>query len=81
MAVLKAVTKAGLVPKSKRQVLDEDVSAGGSRGTGETNRKSKSKVTDQMLRAAEALGRPVDDPDFVKRLEEAANRTAWNRYR
>lgn len=83
-AVLKAVTKAGLVAKSKRQTVDDDMSmgsgsSGGSSG-GSRNTKRK-KVSEETLMVAQLMGRDINDPETLKRLEEASNRDSYSRYR
>lgn len=82
MAVLKAVSKAGLVPKSKRQSESNDEFAlNGSRGGNRERTGGKKKVSEATLAFAQLLGRDVSDPKVVKGLEEAANRDTYNRYR
>lgn len=81
-AVLKAVSKAGLMPKSKRPVVDEDISSGGGRGSDRNSKKAgKGKVTEDMLAFAQLLGRDVSDPKVIKGLEDAAGRDNWSKYR
>jgi hypothetical protein len=79
-AVLKAVSKAGLIPKSKRQSQEEDVSMS-PRGGGESRPKGKAKVTQNMLAIAQLMGRDVNDPETIKRLEAAAQRDTFNKFR
>ena len=85
MAILKAVTEAGIVKKSKRAAVDvEEPIAAGSRGASASRARSsgsKGKVDDNMRAFAELMGRPVDDPDYQKRLEEHASRDTYTKYR
>lgn len=81
-AILKAVTKAGLVPKSRRQVIDDEVSVSGTRS--EATRSSsgkKQKIDPKTLEFAQLLGRDISNPDVLKGLEEATQRESYNRYR
>ena len=82
MAVLKATSKAGLVPKSMRKDIkvDEDISAGGGSSRSERS-KSKKAVTDKMIAFAQLLGRDTSDPKVLKGLEEAANRDTYGKFR
>jgi hypothetical protein len=80
MAMLRAATKAGLVPKSKRSTstVDDDVSMSNS---GERTRAPKKvKITEAQLRLAELMGRDINDPEYLKRLEKANQRARWNKY-
>ncbi len=80
-AVLKAVSKAGLLPKSKRSAIDEDASFGPSRSTSEKRTEKKSKVNQSMLDFAQLLGRDITDKNVLKGLEEAAARDTYSKYR
>lgn len=81
-AVLRAVSKQGLVPKSKRDAnLDPDIAAGGGRGTGTGQRDKKVKVSENTLAIAQLLGRDITDKNVLKGLEEAAQRTTYTRYK
>ncbi len=79
-AVLKAVTKAGLMPKSKRQTVDEDISFGSGRSQ-TTKPKARAKVDQNMLDIATLMGRDITDKNVLKGLEDAANRDTFNKYR
>lgn len=86
MAVLKAVSKSGLVAKSKRKEVEVDPDSMPSRGQGRGGAErraggSKKKVSEATLAFAQLLGRDIDDPKVQKGLEEAANRNTWSRYR
>lgn len=80
MAVLKAVSKSGLVPKSKRQAIDDDMSMS-SRGNNRPPPKAKVKVSDKTLMVAQLLGRDIEDPKVLAGLEAAANRETYTKYR
>lgn len=81
MAVLKAVTKAGLQPKSQRRTVDEDASLGSSgSGTSRQPRK-RQKVSAETLAVAELMGIDTSDEKRMKSLEEAANRDTYTKYR
>lgn len=83
MAVLKAVSNAGLVPKSKRsnESVEADISAGAGRGPSGERRRGKAAVTEKMLILADALGIDTKDKNRLKGLEDAANRDTYSRYR
>lgn len=81
MAVLKAVSKAGLTPKSKRQTVDEDISTGPRGGNPGTKRTGRVKVSEKTLAIAQLMGRDISDPEVLKRLEEASNRDRYDKYR
>lgn len=81
MAVLKAIAKQGILPKSKRPAptTNDDFSVS-SRGTSERPR-SRAKVAENTLIISQLLGRDIEDPKVLAGLEEAANRDTWTRYR
>jgi hypothetical protein len=84
MAVLKATSKAGLVPKSKRgdSSLDPDVSASGARGSSQSRRAAKQgKVSEDTLEIAALMGVNINDPETVKRIEGYSKREDWLKYR
>lgn len=80
-AVLKAVSKAGLIPKSKRPVIDEDTSFSSNRGGGSSRPRGKVKVSEATLAVSQLLGRDISDEKVLKGLEEAANRDTFTKYR
>ena len=81
LAVLKATAKHGLVRKANRPVVDDDVSLA-PRGAGNANRGGKkAKLSPEQMAAAEMMGINLNDPERVKRLEEANQREDWLRYR
>lgn len=80
-AVLKAVSKAGLIAKSKRQTVDEDASISPRSGGSRPTPGKKVKVSDKTLQVAQMLGRDISDPKVLAGLEEAANRDTYNKYR
>lgn len=83
LAVLEASQQLGLVPVSKRQQVNTDdfnLSASSSGSKPPSSKKSK-KVTSEMLAVAEALGRPVSDPEYAKRLEKHVRENdKWGKY-
>jgi hypothetical protein len=79
VAILKAVNKAGIVPRSRRQAVDEDVSMG-NRGGGTQGREKKTKLSQNSMDLAELMGLNTSDPEVVKRLEKRAQRSRWNKY-
>ncbi len=79
VAMLKAASKAGLIPKSKRKAasVDDDISMGNSGGA---ERRAKSgKIDDATLAAAELMGININDPEVLKRMEQSSKRN-FNRY-
>ncbi len=80
LAVLKAAGKNGLIPKSQRKTVDDEVSYDGSRRAA-AKAKPRTKVSDATIMAAQLMGRNTDDPEVMKRLEEATNRDTFTKYR
>lgn len=84
LAVMKAVAKQGILPKSKRaETSTDDFSVSGSSGGGRAERGArggKIKLDDRTLEVAKLLGRDTEDPEVIKRLEAAAKR-GYNGYR
>lgn len=79
LAVLKATQKAGLVPKSQRRSVEDDPSYDARRVASKP--KSRVKVSEATLQVAELMGRNISDPETLKRLEDAANRDTYSKYR
>lgn len=79
LAVLQATAKAGLVPKSQRKTVEDDVSYDGRRV--QRTPPKRIKVSDATIMAAQLMGRDTDDPEVMKRLEDAANRDTYTKYR
>ncbi len=79
LAVLKATQKAGLIPKSQRRSVEDEPSYDGRRSTAKA--KPRVKVSDATLQVAELMGRNISDPETLKRLEDAANRDTYSKYR
>jgi hypothetical protein len=79
MAILKAVSREGLTPKSKRSTVtvDDDASMG-NRG-GSQRRERAVKVSDETLAAAELMGLDINDKGVLERLQQNSNRN-YNRY-
>lgn len=83
MAVLKTVSKQGLVPKSKRQSVEIDEPIGGgssSAGSSRGTRSTSGKVAQETLDFAKLLNRPVDDPEYQKRLGESNKRINYGKW-
>lgn len=80
LAVLKAAGKSGLVPKSQRKTVDDDVTYDGTRRQSSAPKK-RNKVSEATLAAAELMGININDENRVKSLEEHANRDSWTKYR
>ncbi len=80
LAVLQATSRAGLIPKSQRKTVDDDVSYDGTRRQAQAPKK-RVKVSDAMIEVAQRMGRNTDDPEVMKRLEDAANRDTFTKYR
>lgn len=83
-AVYRAVSKEGLQPKSKRQIVEDAPVASGGKGGGQGKPDKKAKVDPRSIEFARLLGRPVDDPNYVKELEKTTARSedgTWGRYR
>lgn len=81
MAILKAVTKAGITPRSRRSIVDEDVSLGNSSSSNERKgSQGKKKLSANSLTLASLMGLDVENPEVVKRLEKRAERTKWNKF-
>lgn len=79
LAVLKATTRAGLIPKSQRKTIDDDVSYDGTRR--QNAPKKRAKVAEATLLAAQAMGIDTDDPKRMQGLEDATNRDTYTKYR
>lgn len=83
MAILRAASQLGVVPKDKRQSSDESFTFGGG-PSGEPRSKAKSKELEEgtvMLAQLinQAAGRPVDDK-VLEGIKQASKREKWNRY-
>lgn len=78
-AILKAVNKAGLLPKAKRQApIDEDVAMGSGRSSSRPQPKGKAKISPEALELAQLLGRDINDPKVLAGLEAASKRQKWS---
>ncbi len=80
LAVLKATQKAGLIPKSQRRAVEDEPSYDGRRSA-PVKAKPRVKVSEATLQVAELMGRNIEDPETLKRLEDAANRDTYAKYR
>jgi hypothetical protein len=83
MAVLKATSKAGLMPKSRRSApIEDDVSGSPSRSSGSSRRsQGKQKLAPETLELAALMGRNIDDPKVIEAIEKASQRESWSKYR
>lgn len=80
VAVLKAVAKHGIMPKSKRQVLEEDASSAPRSGSSPGSRK-KVKVSEDTKTIAALMGLNTEDSETMKNLEKNSNRDTYSKYR
>ena len=86
LAVQGAALDLGILPKSKRAENNksksnesDDIGARSS-NEGRNNSKNKSqKLDDSTLEFARLLGKDVNDPKYVERLQKAATRTRWSK--
>lgn len=83
LAVMKAVARQGILPKSKRpEPQDQEFSAGPASGSSARERgPRKAKLDPMTVEMARLLGRDVNDKEVIKRLEEASQRDQYSRYR
>jgi len=81
IAILKAVAKQGILPKSKRPTPNSSDDFSMSSRSAGGRPKAREKVAAETLAISELLGRDIKDPEVLKRLEEATNRDTYNRYR
>lgn len=81
MAVLKAISKQGILPKSKRQAADAGDDFSMRSRSSADRAKPRAKVSESTLAISQLLGRDIKDPTVLKGLEEAANRDSWTRYK
>ncbi len=79
LAVLEATSKAGIVAKSQRKTIEDSPDYDGTRRSAAP--KKRVKVSDATLQAAALMGRDIEDPEVLARLEEAANRDTYGKYR
>ena len=72
IAINRAASSNKLVPRSRRQTVDDDISVSNA---GVDRRSSKKqKVTSEQLELAALLGMPADDPKYQERLEKQVNK-------
>lgn len=79
LAIMKAVARQGILPKSKRTESDPDgfTAASSSSSAASARQRAanpKGKVSDKTLAMAQLLGRDISDPEVVKSLQNAAKR-------
>lgn len=88
-AVQAAALELGLLPQNKRkqqkQVMDETEDFGGTNSNQnsrpQNNSKKGGKVDAATLAFAQALGKNVNDPEYLKRLEKASGRGSWGKFK
>lgn len=88
-AVQDAAMELGVVPMSKRKTNDYDESSdyvGSSSNSNssnsssrKSNRNKEEEIDPMTLEFARALGRPVNDPEYIKRLKETSKRKNWTK--
>lgn len=88
LAVQGAALDLGILPKSKRNAnqgksISNESDDLGARGNSEAgarqdNRK-KQKIEDSTLSFAQLLGKDINDPKYLERLQKAASRTVWSK--
>jgi hypothetical protein len=79
MAVLKAIAKKGLLPKSKRPVVDDDFSSGSGRSAKQSTKTAK--ASDKTVMIAELLRGRALTKEEAESLEQASKRDTYGRYR
>ncbi len=84
-AIQSAALDLGILPKHKRQANkvaneSDDLGAGSSNNSQSRQGKKQAKLDAATLAFAQALGRPTDDPEYIKKLEKHASRQSWGRY-
>lgn len=87
LAVQGAALELGILPKSKRSENSkpksnesDDIGARGSNeGRNSGSRNKSQKLDDSTLEFARLLGKDVNDPKYVERLQKAATRTRWSK--
>lgn len=91
LAVQGAALELGMLPKnkrdnnSKRQVNEsDDIGAGNQSAASSQNKsqgKGKVKLDEATIAFAKLLGKDVNDPKYVERLQKAASRSGWSKFK
>lgn len=87
LVVHQTAAEMGILPKSKRNEIESEndsfsLSGGGSRMSNEQKTNKKTKLDPRTVELAKLMGRDPDaDPKIKERLEKAAQRDQWGRYK
>ena len=77
--ILKAATQLGIKPKGQRSEADKEFVGSSS---GKPNKPdTQEEAPSNMMEFARLLGRPVDDPEYKKRLSKTRERKDWLSYK
>lgn len=88
LAVQGAALEMGLLPKNKRQSNNKqqnevddigNMSNGRNNNQSQQSKQGKVKLDDATIAFAQMLGKDVNDPKYVERLQKAASRTRWSK--
>ena len=84
LAVQGAALELGILPKSKRntkQVTNESDDIGSrTNNDHKSNSRTKTpKLDDSTLEFAKLLGKDINDPKYIERLQKANSRTRWSK--
>lgn len=86
LAVQGAALDLGILPKSKRAENNksksnesDDIGARSSNEGRSSGKGKNQKLDDSTLEFARLLGKDVNDPKYVERLQKAATRTRWSK--
>lgn len=91
LAVQGAALELGMLPKNKRdnnrKQVNESDDIGASNQSASTSAskntqgKGKIKLDESTLAFAKLLGKDVNDPKYVERLQKAASRNGWGKFK
>jgi len=85
-AIQSAALDLGILPKHKRQQKSvqndnsEDIGSGQSNNQQRQQSKKQGKLDPATIAFAKALGKDVNDPKYLERLEKTASRQVWSKY-
>lgn len=88
-AIQQAALDLGVLPKAKRQQQQQvtndesdDIGNGNKRQQQQSTKSSKNgKLDAATLAFAQALGKDINDPKYRERLEKAASRGTWGKFK
>jgi len=87
-AIQQAALDLGVLPKSKRQQQQQvtndesdDIGSGNRRQQSPTKSGKNGKLDAATLAFAQALGKDINDPKYRERLEKAASRNTWGKFK